>query len=451
VNTVVDLAARWKVNPAAVLRWRNEGLGLRFFRFDRGKRKAGVRESLAARFETDRARVIRHARTKRRLSDGEKRAIVEEAVVGLAREEPPGRILAGLSRRLVLGQSTIERLVASAARDNPALRAFARSSVSRREGEAIFNEFAGGADIDEIAGRHGYSTERIRRILLRGRAKRLLRRPLKFIASREFEEAGAEEKILAAGFEDAGKSDAEVAAADLPVYLKGIAGAGLLTKEEEVALFRKYNYIKFKAAGLRGTLDGRRPDAGLVERIEELLAEADRLRERLVRSNLRLVASIARRHYGRQTSGAYLISEGNMALLDAVEAFDYTRGNRFSTYAGWAIIRRFARMVPEENYRIASIDDEILTSAAKVEVDYTALAAPAIAAGVWRALGGLSERERAVLEGRFGLGGLKKPRTLAELGAIFGVTKERIRQIEARALARLRRIVESTAPELLPE
>jgi RNA polymerase sigma factor (sigma-70 family) len=455
VLSVEEVASKWKVSPATVLRWRREGLALRLFRFETGRRRAGVRKSLVAKFEAERAKMIRHARTRRRLSTAEYRTIVEDALVGLAREESPGRVLAELSRRFVLRQATIERLLSSAARENLALAPFTPVSISRRESEQIFDEVSRGLTIAEIAESHGRSPEGVRRAALRVRAKRIAKRNIRFVASDEFASAGAEELIINAASDTAGPrpegSKPAGQSGELPLYLKGIADAPLLAKDEEWALFRKYNYLKFQACELRRELDQHRPDEALMVRIEKLLAHAERVRNRIVRANLRLVASIAKRHYSRGANAAALISDGNMALLDAVEAFDYSRGNRFSTYAGWAIIRRFARTLPETHPHVTSIDEEILESTAKIEVDYTALAPAVIKAGVSRALANLSDREREVLESRFGLGRHARPLTLAELGAVFGVTKERIRQIEIQALSRLKRVVESTAPELMPE
>jgi RNA polymerase sigma factor (sigma-70 family) len=449
VLTVGDLASRWKVSPATILRWRREGLGLRLFRFDRGRRKAAARESLAVRFETDRARLIRRARGHRRLSGEERRAVIEEALVGLAREDAPGAILGALSERYELGRGAVERVLAGAAREVAALDAFSRARISGRESEAIFGEIAGGAAVDEVARRHSLSAGKIRSIILRGRARHLLRRPLRAIPSAEFDEPDAEHKILGA-VQECGHP-AKSVQDELPPYLSGTQSAPLLGRVEEAALFRKYNYLKSLALELRRQLNSRRPDEAFIERIELLVAQADRVRERIVRSNLRLVASIAKRHSAKGVSFQALMSDGNMALLDAVEAFDYSRGNRFSTYAGWAISRRFARTIPEEIYRMPSVDEEVLDAAARVEEDLTAPKPAAVAAGVTKALAELSERERVVLESRFGLGLREKPQTLAELGDLLGVTKERIRQIENQALERLRRIVENTAPELLPE
>jgi len=450
VRTVEDLASRWRVSPATILRWRREGLPLRLFRFDGARRKAGVRESLAAHFETVRARLIRRAITRRRLSDTDRNAILEQALVGLAREESPGRLVAALSDGFALTQSAVERLLLAAARNNPALRAFSRESISRRESEIILAESSNGAAAGRIAARLGLPVEKVDRLILRARARKLLRRPLKLVPNPEFDFPDAARTILDVPRPAAAGAGPTASADELPVYLKGIAGVALLSKDEERSLFRKYNYLKYLASQLLRSLDIRRLDRSLVERIESLLADATRVRDRIITSNLRLVPSIAKRHSTQMVAFAAIVSEGNMALIDAVESFDYARGNRFSTYAGWAITRRFARMLPQEASRVPTVDDEILDAAARVETDFDALKPAVVAAGVTRALASLPGRDRFVIESRFGLGDRAKPATLAELGALFGVTKERVRQIELQALRRLRRIVEKTAPDLVP-
>lgn len=450
VLTVGDLAKRWGVSAATVLRWRRQGLASRFFRFGGGRRQVGVRESLARSFETHSRRLIRRALSRRRIDSRERQAVIEAALVGLAREEAPGKILARLGEQFVLREGKIQRMLAAAATQAPGLAAFTHAGVSRRESECIFQEVSSGTPIDEVARRYQCSARSVKGIYLRGRARSLLRRKIKVLYNEEFESPGADEAILNAPALSQ-STPADTAPADeLPVYLKGIAGVALLTREKEAALFRKYNYLKFLAVRAREKINPRRPCEALVEQVEKLLTRAEAVREHLVRANLRLVVAIARRHRGPKTDFPALVSNGNMALLDAIEAFDYSRGNRFSTYAGWAIVRRFARTVPEENYAVTGVEEEILENSAKVEVDYTALGAAAVKNGIVRALAGLPERERVVIESRFGLGRAKSPSTLQEIGSRFGVTKERIRQIEAHALSRLRQIVETNVPELVP-
>lgn len=449
VLTVEDLAGRWGVSSATVLRWREHGLAARFFTFGSARRKVGVRESLAVKFETARGQLIRRALYRRRVTAAEGRRMVEAALVGLARETPPVRLLADIARQFTLRQGKVQRIIAAAASDNEPLLALARARVSRREQKAIFREVSSGAPLEEVAERWGRPVESIRDVHLHGRARGILFRRLKVIHNDEFETARSRKVIMDAPELSLQREGKTASASDLPVYLKGIAGAPLLTREEEVAFFRKYNYLKFLAAHLGERLDPKNPSPALMDRIEKRLGEAHKVRERLVRSNLRLVVSIARRHHGRKTDFFSLVSDGNMALLDAIEAFDYARGNRFSTYAGWAIIRRFARTVPENNYRITSVEEEILQNTAQVEVDFTALKPAVLENGIATALSGLPERERMIIERRFALDGRDKPSTLQELGSVFGLTKERIRQIEAQALKRLRGIIQTSVPELV--
>lgn len=444
---VEELARRWGVSPATVLRWRAEGLAMRLLRLDSGRRKAAVRESLVSHFEQTRTRLIRRARSRRRLSADEKRAIVEEALIGLSREEQPPSVLSRLSRRFVVSEAAIERVLLSAARTNDSLRPCTRSRMAGSRGQALYGEFLAGSSVEDISARHSMSLDKVARLLLRARAKRLTRRPLKVIRSGEFVGPSARATILGSPMEPPKKTSQPET---VPVYLKGVADPSLLTKEEEVELFRRYNYLKFLASQIITAIDVRRPSETAVSTAESLIADAMRVRDRIITANLRLVPAIARKHTVPTGSFQSIISEGNMALLDAVESFDYTRGNRFSTYAGWAITRRFARALPEERSRVAIVEDEILDAVARVEVDFSAARPAAIIAGIKRALQSLSERDRVVLERRFGIGANATPATLAELGAIFGVTKERVRQVEAQALVRLRRIVEKTAPELAP-
>jgi len=451
ICTIDELAARWEVSPITVMRWRRAGLPGRLFRFGRSRRKIGVRQSLAAKFETERARLIRLARVRRRLSDEERIAVTEEALVSLAREEQPGLILMRLADTYCIRQSLLERFFASAARENPSLAALTRAGISQRDSEAIYRKIAGGASVESVAGEYGRTAENTRRIYARGRLRRLLRRPIKVVVAEEFSDSGAHDRIMKCEVEDAAGAHDAGHPEEAAVYLEGISSLPLLSRAEEVALFRKYNYLKYMARELRSRLDARRPDHAAMDEVDELLKEAERVRDHIVRSNLRLVMAIAKRHFGRKTSFPALVSDGNMALLDAVETFDYSRGNRFSTYAGWAIVRRFARTVPEENYRIACVDQEILDVTARVEIDFTALKPAAIVNGIAKALSRLPERERVILENRFGLGRKGRAHTLAEVGALLGVTKERIRQIEIQALKHLKKIVEATSPELVPE
>ena len=110
------------------------------------------------------------------------------------------------------------------------------------------------------------------------------------------------------------------------------------------------NYLKYKAAKLREQARCRPgPSAALMDQIEELYEEAVATKNQIIRANLRLVVSIAKRHVGPAENFFELVSDGNMSLMRAVEKFDYARGYKFSTYASWAIMKNFARTIPDEH------------------------------------------------------------------------------------------------------
>lgn len=308
-----------------------------------------------------------------------------------------------------------------------------------------------------------------------------------FIEEEESAELVKEEEAEAEAEEDTPVPDLDNAISiDDPVkmYLKEIGALPLLTSEEEIVL------AKTVEAGMR---------ADALPEEKEAAREA---KKELADRNLRLVVSIAKKYLGRGLQFLDLIQEGNLGLLKAVDKFDYTKGYKFSTYATWWIrqaitraiadqartirvpvhmvetinkLNRISRQLLQENGREATNEElakAMGVSLAKVrEVkkiaqdpisletpigekedshlgdfieDHEAIA-PDDAAGsillreqIEELLTGLTERERQVLELRFGLKD-GKTRTLEEVGKYFDVTRERIRQIEGKALSKLKK------------
>ena len=155
------------------------------------------------------------------------------------------------------------------------------------------------------------------------------------------------------------------------------------------------------------------------------------------------MVSIAKRHVTPDQNFFELVSDGNVSLLRAIEKFDFARGNKFSTYASWAIMKNFARTIPGEfkhRDRFRTSQDELFAATAEHRGDqlFEEGAQTTREAQVERILRRLDEREQKIIIGRFGLERGHEPQTLKEVGASLGVTKERIRQIEARALSKLR-------------
>jgi RNA polymerase primary sigma factor/RNA polymerase sigma factor len=268
------------------------------------------------------------------------------------------------------------------------------------------------------------------------------------------QQEGWDRSITAVGTLKAALGD-QIDRAGGPAYLASLYEVPLLTREQEVWLFRKFNYLKHKAKKLRDQLDAEKPSTRLMDQIDAIYEEIVALKNRLVRSNLRLVVSIAKRRVAPGDSFFDLVSDGNMSLIRAVEKFDYARGNKFSTYASWAIMKNYARTIPDEHKRrdrFRAADMDMLQTAADQRTDEHQLrmAETDRLQQVGRFLDRLDSREQTIIIRRYGLDRGLEPQTLKEVGTALGVTKERVRQIEAKALEKLREaaLAEAVLPEL---
>ena len=282
----------------------------------------------------------------------------------------------------------------------------------------------------------------------------ILELPLDYMYNEEFDRPNAETRILgpAAGVAAKPRKKTRVPAG-LPPYLASLYEVPLLTREQEQHLFRKFNYLKHRASQLRAELDPARAKSSLMDRIEALYDEAVQTKNQIVQANLRLVVSIAKRHVSGSDDFFGLVSDGNMSLIRAVEKFDYSRGNKFSTYASWAIMKNFARTIPDEfkhRDRFRTSHDEMFTAREDERTDrYEQESAQHLRQQqIGRILSRLDEREQKIIISRFGLDHRQEPLTLKEVGHEMGVTKERVRQIEARALNKLRQAAQEERIEL---
>ena len=277
------------------------------------------------------------------------------------------------------------------------------------------------------------------------RARRILGMELTYIAHPSFDDPSAHEAILAPAPEPVRVEAPERTkpAAYRESYLAGSRGARLLSREQEAHLFRKMNYLKCLASRIRDRIDPHRPRAGDLDEIERLQNEARKLKNQIVEANLRLVVSVARK---RLRPGDFLserVSDGNFALLLAVDRFDFARGNRFSTYATWAIINEFTRYDRKERRRrnrsVALYLDSLASPDSESDRYEQDEAQHQRGAVVGRILGRLNRRERQIVVNRHGFGGVPE-KSLSQIGLGMGISKERVRQIEQRAHAKLRKL-----------
>jgi RNA polymerase primary sigma factor len=281
------------------------------------------------------------------------------------------------------------------------------------------------------------------------------------------------------------------------IYLREIGRVPLLTAEEEVELAKSIEAGLFAEEKMARSAILSRPER---LDLEQLAHDGVRAKQRLIEANLRLVVSIAKRYVGRGMLFLDLIQEGNLGLIRAVEKFDYTKGYKFSTYATWWIRQAITRAIadqartiripvhmvetinklvrvqrqlhqdlgreplPEEIGVEMGLPPERVIEIQRIAQEPVSLQSPIgeedsdlgdfiedadavvpIEAAAFillqdqleDILGTLSDREQRIIQLRFGLTD-GHPRTLEEVGREFGVTRERIRQIESKTLAKLR-------------
>ena len=241
---------------------------------------------------------------------------------------------------------------------------------------------------------------------------------------------------------------------ELPSYLANLYEVPLLTREQEGYYFRKLNFLKHRAARLREAWGSRLPSEARLNEVESLLREAGEVKNFLVRSNLRLVVAVARKSARAGVNFFEVVSDGNLSLMRAVEKFDFSRGFKFSTYATWAIRKNFARSVPAEFTqlnRFRTGADELF----QVSSDNRSSAFAEERQNqhqhemLTQVLQRLQDRDREIIMLRFGLEDGTEPLTLEQVGQHMGVSKERIRQLETRALGRMREIASTEKLDLV--
>jgi RNA polymerase primary sigma factor len=189
-----------------------------------------------------------------------------------------------------------------------------------------------------------------------------------------------------------------------------------------------------------------------VEKAESFLAQANGVRDAIIRANMRLVISIVKKFVGPQHSFDDMLSDGTMSLMQAVDKFDYARGFRFSTYAYRAIARNAYRSIMDQhkaNARFASgADDAVFDVIDDRESGWISEQSWArLRTQMAGLLDRLDRREQFIIRSRFALGAHRKVRTFQSLADKLGISKERVRQLEQRAVEKLRKMADEATVE----
>jgi len=462
VYDIPALARHFSVSTKTIQRWRKYGLPGRRLVFPDGRRRVGFLASSVAWFADSRKRLVDRSIRFTQMTESQRADILRRArrmasFTHCSLSEVAHRI----ARRTGRAVETVRYTIRKHDLEHPGQAVFPHmvGPLDEEEKTAIYLDFLRGSPAAALAERYRRTRGSVYRIIHETRARQLLNRPINYVYNPQFDLPNADELILGDGPADVHTQLAEQRRhagrlpADLPPYLRALYDVPLLDAAAEKKLFAKYNYLKYKADKLRQKIDLNRVRSGDVKRIELLLVQANVVKNRIIRANLRLVVSIAKRHVGGPQSLFELISDGNVSLMRATEKFDYTRGNRFSTYASWAIMRNFARSVPKERYlldRFVTGQDDVLDIAASLRAyQQDDLRLPELRESLDVVLAQLSPLERSILVDHYGLHEASDTKTLDQLGRRLGVSKERVRQIELQALRKLRKILYPQQADLL--
>jgi len=465
IYTAQSLCKRYRICVKTVSRWRRKGLIGRFLVFADGRVRLGFTASSVDYFVRQNRKAVQHSKRFSQMSAAEREAI-QDRLERWARRCPGRRQEAIKRTAKKFGRSaeTVRVILSRAEEKKGGVRGFAKrpSGISDELQNEIFESYKNGAEIAELVSRFGRSRSNIYLAINLERAAQLAGAKINYLWCDDFSDPGLVDEIVNAEkglFEQANKkygrltvprSVGELGADTLSAYVSDIHSGDVLTAKQERFLFRKYNYLKYRAEQLRSQIDHNKPSGRKLTQMRLYLRQGYEIQDLLIRSNLRLVVSITRKHVGSDAQMLEYVSEGNIVLMNAVEKFDFSRGNKFSTYATWAIVKRFATLrtrqgkkpiydAPEDmlevahNLRIADSQVAAVESARKSLEDVMAET--------------LDDRERVIVREHYGLirqteiTGQRKAKSLSQIAKLVGLSKERVRQIELLALQKLRHVL----------
>ena len=409
VFTVEELAKQFNVSTKTISRWRALGLVSRRLVFD-GRKRVGFLRSSVDRFIKNNAERVERGSRFSQLTDEQRDEFVDRAREMAHVGSWPGR-----DRSPCWPNEPVEasrRFVPPCGPTIPSIpsRPFSppvRGPLTDVQKSNIFRAYRRGVSVDKLCRDYNRTKTTVYRVINEMRAERIKELPLDFIDNPRFARKGADNAILGPmpEVEHGSQSAASVGSATLPGQpvrdsaAHPRAGAALVPHVQlpEVQGDQAPQPTRLRASQV--VADGR----------DRRTARADRRSQESDRAcNLRLVVSIAKRHVKPDQNFFELVSDGNLSLLRAVEKFDFARGNKFSTYASWAIMKNFARTIPGEyrqRDRFRTSYDELfdLTQENRGNPMVEETAQQDRVSKIQRVLSRLDERERQIIVGRFGL------------------------------------------------
>ncbi len=464
IYTIEQLAHKLNVSTKTIARWRRRGLLARKYIFRDGARRLAVSQSGLDKFIAENPGLTEKAAAYSRLDKKQTDAIISHAKKlaakgGLIRRDAIIQIAEKIGRGRETIRVIIEQYEQSAMRKK-LFKTCHRPLDSAGKSE-IYKLYKKGVKVPNIAERFNRTKSDIYRIIRRKRAEELLAVKIEYIPSDEFLAEDAESNIIGRSIDKSRNPKPlldrkQVTAGSVKKYLDSLKSTSRLTRDREADLFRKYNYLKYRAALARQQLHLSHISSTQLNFIEKCLRHAEAVKNTIIEANLALVVGVAGKHTTTGATLQDLISEGNFSLMRAVEKFDYTKGFRLATYASWIIAKDFARKVPADRQRpdrggadaLYNIQRDLRVAEG---VDFGAIER-ARHSLVQVIKNELDQREQYIILHHYGLTGssiIKQTKTLRQIGDELNLSAERVRQLELSALQKLKQSLSIEEFELL--
>ncbi len=441
-----DVSERFNVTSKTIQRWRRKGLPARRFVYADGKRRIGFLLTSVERFFSINRDQVKGGANLSEVDDTERNLILRHARrLAIDCRCTESEISRRIARRFNRSPVTVLHTIRRHDESNPDQAVFTHAppELSTEQRGRILRGYRRGLSLAVLARKFDRPRSAIHRALLEGRAESLSLKKIHFIDDPLLHGRDAEAAIDAIIGQEAIVSSDQRSADEsriprsLPPYLAALYRTPLLSPSRERGLFLQLNYRKYQFIHTRRKLDPQFARARDLAMLENLLHRIQETRNRLIQANLRLVVSVARKHLRPNLDLMELVSEGNITLMRAVDGFDVGKGNRFSTYATLALMKGFARSVPQMTAGDGAIAVEPEVLGALADPTVASEHGPMMARDeLGNLLVHLDTRERDVLLAHWGVG--RDEAGYDDLARRFNLSRQRIRQIEKSAIDKLR-------------
>ncbi|MGC9260417.1 MAG: sigma-70 family RNA polymerase sigma factor [Phycisphaerae bacterium] len=464
VITLEQITEKFKVSTKTIQRWRRSGLPALRFVYPDGIKRLGFLAHGVARFATQFAQRVEKSARFRQVSEAEKNAIIRWARRMNQRCHCRLKLIScRIARHTGRSPETIRYIIRRWDKEHPDQAIFPNvpAPLTAQDKHIIVDCLDRGISVDSLARRYGRTRSRIYRVVSEDRALRLKNMVIRYVTNPLFDHPDADDIILKLLPEKAQRQREDPLAGveireqivlrqpnDIPAYLAEVFRQPILPHALVLDAFRRMNYIKARAARLQAHIDVTRVRVADLEKIESLLESAGIIRNQILQTHLRVVVHVAKKHQCARQDLFELISDGNLWMLRAVDTFDFSRGVKFSTYLTYVLMKNFARRMSDNSARV---DERLVTTqndlldklgAAPEQSVPDAVDMLLMQGRLMDALQKLPRRERDLVAAHYGLEAGQIPMSHSQIAEQMGITKARVRQLEVRALGRLRLMLE---------